>query len=184
MVRYKIYDSYTRLRIVLSISACLAVMGGLAYAAVVLSRGHRSAGQTAVAAALYLVVPATALVVGGVLMLPTLRVVFRIPLLSLDSDGVVLHSVRLKVRWSDIDEIVKTRLPGVDNKARCALLFSVVDDQAVLRDVGRLAGKVAAAGMSRYDAPMWVYCDDFSIPIDDVIAAIERISSIQVRIAD
>lgn len=99
------------------------------------------------------------------------------PLLTLDGDGVTLHSARVTLPWSNVAEL------RIDHKPDHAdlLVFVPVDEDRAVEALHGLPRRFAADGIGRVGGPIFVRVPQLAAPIEDVLAAAHRLSTASVR---
>ena len=99
------------------------------------------------------------------------------PLLTIDEDGVTLHSARVRLPWSNVAEVRVEHRPG-----RAELLvFVPVDARKVVRAHRGVARSFARGGTPRVGGPVFVRADQLALPIEEVLAAVRRSAAVPVR---
>lgn len=101
------------------------------------------------------------------------------PLLSLDADGVLLHSVRLRVAWSDVAQIrlVQTR-PG---SRTMMLVFVPHDPGRVAAGRGPWARLFARDYTRRLGSPIVAPVDDVAAEVDEMLRVARHYTDAPVR---
>jgi hypothetical protein len=99
------------------------------------------------------------------------------PLLTLDGDGVTLHSARVTLPWPNVAEI------RIDHKPAHAdlLVFVPVDEDRAVEALRGLPRRFAADGVRRVGGPIFIRVPQLAVPIEDVLAAAHRLSTAPVR---
>lgn len=121
------------------------------------------------------------LFVGYVFLPRFLRTVLRAlsgaPLLTINEDGVTLHSARVGLPWSNVAEVRVERRPG-----RAELLVFVPVDARQVETAHRGTPRwFARSGSSRVGGPIFVRADQLALPLEEVLAAVRRSTSAPVR---
>jgi hypothetical protein len=99
------------------------------------------------------------------------------PLLTIDGGGVTLHSARVGLPWSNVAEIRVERRPG-----RAALLvFVPVDAERVVTAHRGTPRWFALSAIPRVGGPVYVRADQLALPLEDILAAVRRSTSVPVR---
>ena len=115
---------------------------------------------------------------------PYLRAVVRTlrgaPLLTLDRDGVTLHSARIRLPWSNVAEIRIGHTAG-RGPAGDTLVFVPVDESRVLAELHGMRRRFARDGMRRLGGPIFVRVVQLASPIEEVLAAARRWSAAPAR---
>lgn len=90
------------------------------------------------------------------------------PLLTLDAEGVTLHSARVTLPWSNVAEARIEHRPG-----RPALLvFVAADERRAVAALRGLPRRFASSGIRRVGGPVFVRADQLARPVEDVLAAV------------
>ena len=120
-----------------------------------------------------------------VLIVPlTVRAIWRMargrPLLTLDGDGVTLHSARVTLPWSNISEI---RITHTAQKGQTisTIVFVPVDAERATAGLHGLRRRFAADGIRRVGGPIFARVHDLALPLDDIIAGTRRLTAAPVR---
>ncbi|WP_329257661.1 hypothetical protein OG417_19225 [Actinoallomurus sp. NBC_01490] len=99
------------------------------------------------------------------------------PLLTINEDGVTLHSARVGLPWSNVAEVRVERRPG-----RAELLvFVPVDAQRVAAAHRGTSRRFVRSGIPRVGGPIFVRADQLTLPLEEVLAAVRRSTSAPVR---
>lgn len=99
------------------------------------------------------------------------------PLLTINEDGVTLHSARVGLPWSNVAEVRVERRPG-----RAELLVFVPVDAGQVETAHRGTPRwFARSGSSRVGGPIFVRADQLALPLEEVLAAVRRSTSAPVR---
>jgi hypothetical protein len=115
-------------------------------------------------------------------MVPTLRRLSGIPLLTLNVWGVRLNVSGLQLSWSNISEIRIIQVVVYD-EVFPILLFVAIDNERACKEQRRLARRTARHAVRAHGGPLLVPCgalEEF-VSIEDVLSAIRRFSSIPIR---
>jgi hypothetical protein len=99
------------------------------------------------------------------------------PLLTLDRDGVTLHSARVTLPWPNVAEIQIDHKPGHAD----LLVFVPVDEDRAVEALQGLARRFARDGVRRVGGPIFVRVPQLARPIEDVLSAAHRLSAAPVR---
>ncbi|MBW8486649.1 hypothetical protein [Actinomadura parmotrematis] len=98
-------------------------------------------------------------------------------LVSMDRLGVTVHRPGgLRLHWSDLSE---ARLTGEGEER--TLRFVAHDNWRIVQETRGLAHLSTARGLRLHEAPLWVAQGELDVPLDDVLAAVERLSSLPVH---
>jgi hypothetical protein len=102
------------------------------------------------------------------------------PLLTLDRDGVTLHSARVRLPWSNLAEIridhMAGRGPGFD-----MIVFVPVDEHAALASLRGLPRRFARDGIKRFGGPIFVRAGHLASPVEEILATARRSTPAPVR---
>jgi hypothetical protein len=176
---YKIYSSRSRRGALLSLGALLVLVLAFGDAFVkVLDHPHP------VIVIAYALVTMIAIIGCAGYIIPTWPVLRRTPLLSLDDNGVRLHSWGLAIPWSNVSAVRISMVSLSDDRksaTSATLLFIAVSDERVLKEARGIARYFARTGIDRLGAPLWVSLSALAISVDDLCNAIERIGSTSVE---
>jgi hypothetical protein len=152
---------------------------------VILLVGTACTGLAAVGAgSVYAVVGLVGCAAATLLIVPLyLRAVVRAlrgaPLLTLDRDGVTLHSARIRLPWSNVAQI---RIGHIGHgPAGDTLVFVPADESRVIAELRGLRRRFARDGIRRLGGPIFVRVDQLESPLDEVLAAARRWSAAPVR---
>jgi hypothetical protein len=99
------------------------------------------------------------------------------PLLTLDGDGVTLHSARVTLPWSNVAEIRIVHKPGHAD----LLVFVPADENRAVEALSGLPRRFAADGIRRVGGPIFVRVPQLAAPIEDVLSAAHRLTTAPVR---
>lgn len=99
------------------------------------------------------------------------------PLLTLDAEGVTLHSARVTLPWPNVAEIRIDHTP----KNADLLVFVPVDGDRAVEALHGMARRFAADGVRRVGGPIFVRVPQLDAPIEDVLAAARRLNAVPVR---
>lgn len=102
------------------------------------------------------------------------------PLLSLDRDGVVLHSARIVLPWSNVEEIRIDHTAGRGARSD-TLVFVPVDERAAVQALRGLPRWFARDGIKRLGGPIFVRAGHLAKPIEEILSAARRSTSAPVR---
>ncbi|MCO6003805.1 hypothetical protein NE236_02325 [Actinoallomurus purpureus] len=117
---------------------------------------------------------------GGFVARAVWRTVRRLPLLTLGSERVVLHSARVALPWSDIAEVrIVSRSP--DDRTAKIIVFVPVDADRVLAGLRGMPRRFARSGIKRVGGPIFVRPHDLAMPFAEVLAAVRRVTAVPVR---
>jgi hypothetical protein len=105
------------------------------------------------------------------------RALLGAPLLTIDDDGVTLHSARVVLPWSNVAEVRVEQRPGGAPR----LVFVPADPQRVVSAHRGLARTFARSGTARVGGPVFVRADQLALPLEDVLAAVRRSAPVPVR---
>lgn len=99
------------------------------------------------------------------------------PLLSLDGDGVTLHSARVTLPWSNVAEV------RIEHRPRRGdlLVFVPADERLAVEGLRGVPGKFARDGIQRVGGPIFVRTPQLAAPIEEVLSAVRRLSDAPVR---
>ena len=129
-------------------------------------------GFVACAAATLLIVP--------LYLRAVVRALRGAPLLTLDRDGVTLHSARIRLPWTNVAQI-RIRHTAGRSPAGDTLVFVPVDENRVLTELHGLRRWFARDGIRRLGGPIFVRVDQLASPIEEVLAAARCWSTAPVR---
>ena len=104
----------------------------------------------------------------------------RRPLLTLDSEGVVLHSARVSLPWSNIAEVrILNRSP--DGRTAKLIVFAPVDAGRAVAGLRGMPRRFARDGIERVGGPIFARPHDMAMPLDQVLAAVRRLTTVPIR---
>ncbi|MGH3377483.1 MAG: hypothetical protein ACRDP6_22355 [Actinoallomurus sp.] len=135
--------------------------------------------------ALFLFVAFVAFALVTLLIVPRyLRALARVlrgaPLLTLDHDGVTFHSAPIAMPWSNIAEIRIDHTAGRGARSD-TLVFVPVDERAALKSLRGLPRWFARDGIKRVGGPIFMRVGVLACPIEEILAAVQRLTSAPVR---
>ncbi|MEV0407190.1 hypothetical protein [Actinoallomurus sp. NPDC050550] len=108
------------------------------------------------------------------------RAARRRPLLTLDSERVVLHSARVALPWSNVAEVrIVNRAP--DRRTAKLIVFVPVDADRVVAGLRGMPRQFARSGIKRLGGPIFVRPEDMAMPFDEVLAAVRRLTAVPIR---
>jgi hypothetical protein len=117
---------------------------------------------------------------GGSVARAAWRAARRRPLLTLDSERVVLHSARVALPWSDVAELrIVNRSP--DGRTAKLIVFVPVDADRVIAGLRGMPRRFARSGIRRLGGPIFVRPEDLAMPFDEVLAAVRRLAAVPIR---
>lgn len=99
------------------------------------------------------------------------------PLLSLDRDGVTLHSARVTLPWSNVAEIRIVHKPGHAD----LLVFVPVDGRQAVESLHGLPRRFASDGIRRVGGPIFLRVPQLADPVEDLLSAARRLTTAPVR---
>jgi hypothetical protein len=143
--------------------------------------GYLAAGLDSVLAAFAFV----ALGLATVLTVPLyLRAVVRAlrgaPLLTLDREGVTLHSARIHLPWSNIKEIRIDHTAG-HGPAHDMIVFVPADEHAAVTPLRGLRRRFARDGIERLGGPIFVRAGHLSTPLEEILTAARKSTPAPIR---
>lgn len=119
---------------------------------------------------------AVVLVLLAMLAVGTARAVVRAatgrPLLTLDADGVELHSVRLRLPWSNVDKI--RLMSSSPRGTNMVLVFVPRDLRPVTRGRGPWMRWTARDYTRRYGSPLMITVNALAVDVDEVLRVASR----------
>lgn len=130
-------------------------------------------------------VGATMCALAALLIVPLyLRAILRAlrgaPMLTLDREGVTLHSARVTLPWANVAEVRIDRMtgrgPGADT-----IVFVPVDENAAVAALRGLPRRFARDGIRRLGGPIALRAAQLTCPVDDFVAVL-RSASVPVRL--
>ena len=108
------------------------------------------------------------------------RVLIGRPLLTLDGDGVAMHSARIRLPWSNVAEIridhTRSGRPAAD-----MIVFVPRDEREVLATHRRWSRRFARDGIRRHGGPIFLRASVLACPIEKILAAAGRSAPVPVR---
>lgn len=120
------------------------------------------------------------LFIGSLQLRAVTRALTGAPLLSLDREGVTLHSARVSLPWSNLKEIrighPADRGPNFDT-----LVFVPADESAAIETLRGLPRWFARDGIKRVGGPIFVRAGHLALPIEDIVHAARQWTSAPVR---
>ncbi|GAB3973945.1 hypothetical protein GCM10029978_054360 [Actinoallomurus acanthiterrae] len=108
------------------------------------------------------------------------RAARRRPLLTLDSERVVLHSARVVLQWSNVAELrIVNRSP--DGRTAKLMVFVPIDADQVIAGLSGMPRRFARSGMKHLGGPIFVRPQDMALPFDEVLATVRTLTTVPVR---
>lgn len=113
-----------------------------------------------------------------------LRAVVRalrgVPLLTLDGEGVTLHSARVRLPWSNVAEI---RIDRTARRPRSSdtIVFVPVDEIRAVEELRGRPRRFARDGIRRLGGPIFVRIGFLACPLDEILAAVRRSTPAPIR---
>jgi hypothetical protein len=99
------------------------------------------------------------------------------PLLTLDDDGVTLHSARVTLPWANVAEVkIVTAPAGVRT-----VIFVARDDDAVLDALRGPARQFAKDGIARVGGPVFARAHDLAMPLEELLSAVHRFTGVPIN---
>jgi hypothetical protein len=108
------------------------------------------------------------------------RALRRSPLLSLDGEGVTLHSARVRLPWSNVAEV---RIDHAAGRRRSSetIVFVPVDAVRAVEELRGMARRFARDGIQRHGGPIFVRVAFLARPLEEILAAVQRSTPAPVR---
>ncbi|GAA4623006.1 hypothetical protein GCM10023196_017460 [Actinoallomurus vinaceus] len=102
------------------------------------------------------------------------------PLLTLDSEQVVLHSARVALPWSNVAEIrIVNRSP--DGQTAKLIVFVPVDADRAVAGLRGMSRRFARSGMKHVGGPIFVRPEDMTSPFGEFLNAVRALTTVPVR---
>jgi hypothetical protein len=102
------------------------------------------------------------------------------PFLTLDREGVTLHSARIALPWSNVAEIRIDHTAGRGSRSD-TLVFVPVDERAAVAALRGLPRWFARDGIKRFGGPIFVRAGHLASPVEEILSAARRSTSAPVR---
>ena len=102
------------------------------------------------------------------------------PLLTLDGEGVTLHSARVRLPWSNVAAI---RIDHSSGRRRSSdtIVFVPVDEVRAVEELRGLPRRFARDGIQRLGGPIFVRVTHLGRPLDEILAAVRRSTPAPIR---
>ncbi|GAA4623009.1 hypothetical protein GCM10023196_017480 [Actinoallomurus vinaceus] len=117
---------------------------------------------------------------GGLVVRAAWRAARRLPFLTLDSDGVMLHSARVALPWSNVAEVrIVSRSP--DGRTAKLIVFVPVDTDRAVAGLRGMPRRFARSGIKRVGGPIFVRPYALAMPFEEVLATARTLTTVPIR---